>query len=83
MANKKGLQRNRGGVGVGGSGSRFPITIVIFLSILVPLLFFVGRGIFTTAATAPFGQYLFVCMFVIFKLAIYVIRSEFRNLNVV
>ncbi|CAB4300216.1 unnamed protein product [Prunus armeniaca] len=44
MALKRGLssagvQRNR------ASGSRFPVAILIFFSLLVPLIFFVGRGL--------------------------------------
>ncbi|XP_017247665.1 polygalacturonate 4-alpha-galacturonosyltransferase isoform X2 [Daucus carota subsp. sativus] len=54
MANKKGLHRNKGGGG--GSGSRFPIAVVIFVSILAPLLFFVGRGIYATTATTSFDE---------------------------
>ncbi|KAL8091859.1 polygalacturonate 4-alpha-galacturonosyltransferase-like [Apium graveolens] len=51
MANKKGMHRNRG-----GSGSKFPIAIVIFVSIFAPLMFFVGRGIYATTATTSTDQ---------------------------
>ncbi|KAJ4727058.1 Hexosyltransferase [Melia azedarach] len=37
-----GLHRKRGG------GSRLPIALVIFFSVLAPLIFFVGRGLYTT-----------------------------------
>ncbi|KAB1218837.1 Polygalacturonate 4-alpha-galacturonosyltransferase [Morella rubra] len=37
-----GIQRNKGG------GSRFPLAILIFVAVLVPLVFFVGRGLHTT-----------------------------------
>ncbi|XP_062155421.1 polygalacturonate 4-alpha-galacturonosyltransferase isoform X1 [Alnus glutinosa] len=48
MAMKRGLSgagghRNRGG------GSRFPLAILIVFAVLVPLLFFVGRGLRVTA----------------------------------
>lgn len=50
MATKRGLSgtgihRNRGG------GSRFPIAILIFFSLLAPLVFFVGRGLYTTTTS--------------------------------
>ncbi|XP_010272612.1 PREDICTED: polygalacturonate 4-alpha-galacturonosyltransferase-like [Nelumbo nucifera] len=40
-----GFQRNRGG------GSRLPIAILLFFSVLAPMLFLVGRGIRTTTLT--------------------------------
>ncbi|KDP28715.1 hypothetical protein JCGZ_14486 [Jatropha curcas] len=43
-----GIHRNRGGAG--GGGSRLPIALVIFFSILAPLIFFVGRGLHTNAS---------------------------------
>ncbi|KAL1809331.1 hypothetical protein ACET3Z_026321 [Daucus carota] len=46
MAIKKGTQRNR------ASGSVFAIAVLITFSILAPLLFFVGRGLYITASTA-------------------------------
>ncbi|WOH09401.1 hypothetical protein DCAR_0728858 [Daucus carota subsp. sativus] len=45
MAIKKGTQRNR------VSGSVFAIAVLITFSILAPLLFFVGRGLYITAST--------------------------------
>lgn len=41
-----GIHRNRGG----GGGSRLPIALVIFFSVLTPLIFFVGRGLYTSAS---------------------------------
>ncbi|KAJ9188410.1 hypothetical protein P3X46_003769 [Hevea brasiliensis] len=51
MALKRGLSaagshRNRGG----GGGSRLPIALVIFFSVLAPLIFFVGQGLYTSAS---------------------------------
>ncbi|KAL6126050.1 hypothetical protein ACLB2K_074101 [Fragaria x ananassa] len=42
MAVKRGLHRNR------AAGSRFPIAVFIFVLFLVPLIFFVGRGLYTS-----------------------------------
>lgn len=42
MAVKRGLHRNR------AAGSRFPIAIFIFVLLLVPLIFFVGRGLYSS-----------------------------------
>ncbi|KAH9788186.1 polygalacturonate 4-alpha-galacturonosyltransferase [Citrus sinensis] len=39
-----GIHRKRGG------GSRLPIVLVIFFSVLAPLIFFVGRGLYTSAS---------------------------------
>ncbi|KAJ9171301.1 hypothetical protein P3X46_014689 [Hevea brasiliensis] len=39
-----GIHKNRGG------GSRLPIALVIFFSVLAPLIFFVGRGLYTNAS---------------------------------
>ncbi|KAF5946365.1 hypothetical protein HYC85_016593 [Camellia sinensis] len=39
-----GIHRNRGG------GSRFPIAILVFFSLLAPLIFFVGRGLYTSTS---------------------------------
>ncbi|KAA8520554.1 hypothetical protein F0562_014810 [Nyssa sinensis] len=49
MTTKRGLSsttahRNRGG------GSRFPIAILVFFSVLALLVFFVGRGLHTTTS---------------------------------
>ncbi|KAH9732973.1 polygalacturonate 4-alpha-galacturonosyltransferase [Citrus sinensis] len=41
-----GIHRKRGG------GSRLPIVLVIFFSVLAPLIFFVGRGLYTSASIA-------------------------------
>ncbi|CAL5397957.1 unnamed protein product [Camellia sinensis] len=55
MANKRGLSgagihRNRGG------GSRFPIAILVFFSLLAPLIFFVGRGLYTSTSIDQSGS---------------------------
>ena len=39
-----GIHRKRGG------GSRLPIVLVIFFSVLAPLIFYVGRGLYTSAS---------------------------------
>nr|GMD59298.1 polygalacturonate 4-alpha-galacturonosyltransferase-like [Ipomoea batatas] len=50
MASKKGLSgvnsnhRNRGG------GSRFPVVVLIFCSCIAPLMFFIGRGLYTSGS---------------------------------
>ncbi|XP_065864809.1 polygalacturonate 4-alpha-galacturonosyltransferase isoform X2 [Euphorbia lathyris] len=41
-----GINRNRGG----GRGSSLPIVLLIFFSLLAPLVFFVGRGLYTSAS---------------------------------
>ncbi|XP_057509246.1 polygalacturonate 4-alpha-galacturonosyltransferase-like isoform X2 [Actinidia eriantha] len=47
MAIKRGLSgRNRGGDG----GSRFSIAIIVLFSLLAPLIFFVGRGLYTSTS---------------------------------
>ncbi|XP_043812769.1 polygalacturonate 4-alpha-galacturonosyltransferase isoform X2 [Manihot esculenta] len=51
MASKRGLSgsgihRNRGG----GCGSRLRIAFFIFFSVLAPLIFFVGRGLYTSTS---------------------------------
>jgi alpha-1,4-galacturonosyltransferase len=40
-----GLNKNRRG------GSRLPIVVVIFFCVLSPLIFFVGRGLYTTSSS--------------------------------
>ncbi|KAF2311110.1 hypothetical protein GH714_019541 [Hevea brasiliensis] len=59
MALKRGLSaagshRNRGG----GGGSRLPIALVIFFSVLAPLIFFVGRGLYTSASIDDHSQFI-------------------------
>ncbi|KAM1252476.1 hypothetical protein ACFX13_041310 [Malus domestica] len=44
MASKRGLS-NAGAHRNRASGSRFPLAILIFFALLVPLIFFVGRGL--------------------------------------
>ncbi|PSS13990.1 Polygalacturonate 4-alpha-galacturonosyltransferase [Actinidia chinensis var. chinensis] len=47
MAIKRGLSsRNRGG----GGGSRFSIAIIVLFSLLAPLIFFFGRGLYTSTS---------------------------------
>ncbi|XP_057499360.1 polygalacturonate 4-alpha-galacturonosyltransferase-like [Actinidia eriantha] len=47
MAIKRGLSgRNRDG----GSGSRFSIAIIVLFSLLAPLIFFIGRGLYTSTS---------------------------------
>ncbi|GFY99597.1 galacturonosyltransferase 1 [Actinidia rufa] len=49
MAIKRGLSgRNRGG----GGGSRFSIAIIVLFSLLAPLIFFFGRGLYTSTSIA-------------------------------
>lgn len=43
-----GVHRKRGG------GSRFPIVLVIFFSVLSPLIFLVGRGLYSSASIGQF-----------------------------
>ncbi|CAL5401141.1 hypothetical protein CsSME_00024082 [Camellia sinensis var. sinensis] len=45
-----GIHRNRGG------GSRFPIAILVFFSLLAPLIFFVGRGLYTSTSIDQSGS---------------------------
>ncbi|KAJ9563398.1 hypothetical protein OSB04_008558 [Centaurea solstitialis] len=42
MAIKRGVHRNRG-----GGGSRFPIVALVLILVLVPMVFFIGRGIYS------------------------------------
>ncbi|OAY62382.1 polygalacturonate 4-alpha-galacturonosyltransferase [Manihot esculenta] len=49
------LKRGLSGAGIhknraGGSGFRSPIALVIFFTVLAPLIFFVGRGLFTNTS---------------------------------
>ncbi|KAM7476358.1 hypothetical protein LguiB_023601 [Lonicera macranthoides] len=50
MAIKKGLLSTGSHRGR-GAGSRFPILILVFFSVLAPLFFFVGRGLYTTTTS--------------------------------
>ncbi|KAL8119152.1 hypothetical protein AgCh_016603 [Apium graveolens] len=50
MANKRVIQRKR------ASGSVFAVAILVSFSILAPLLFFVGRGLYITTSTTSFDE---------------------------
>lgn len=69
MAVKRGLHRNR------AAGSRFPIAIFIFVLLLVPLLFFVGRGLYSSGSCSTLSINLLYQFLV--KKCLYLCRQMF------